>query len=112
VSNSPAGAAAAQGEFSEGVGTGVDTYGVRQPLALPPAYALQFSGDGADWMFPLALACGNAFILSHRNATLGFTAAAQLLKPRAAMTVQCRAGRQGRSMLRRRIKSASGMTTA
>ena len=53
-----------KGEFSESVGTGVDSYGVRQPLGVVAGITpFNFPAMVPMWMFPIALACGNAFIL-------------------------------------------------
>jgi malonate-semialdehyde dehydrogenase (acetylating) / methylmalonate-semialdehyde dehydrogenase len=53
-----------KGEFSENVGTGVDSYGIRQPLGVVAGITpFNFPAMVPMWMFPLALACGNAFIL-------------------------------------------------
>src|SRR5258708_4831228 len=53
-----------KGEFSEGVGTGVDCYGVRQPLGVAAGITpFNFPAMVPMWMFPVALVCGNAFIL-------------------------------------------------
>jgi malonate-semialdehyde dehydrogenase (acetylating) / methylmalonate-semialdehyde dehydrogenase len=53
-----------KGEFSESVGTGVDTYDIRQPLGVVAGITpFNFPAMVPMWMFPLALACGNAFVL-------------------------------------------------
>ena len=53
-----------KGEFSESVGTGVDSYGVRQPLGVVAGITpFNFPAMVPMWMFPVALVCGNAFIL-------------------------------------------------
>ncbi len=53
-----------KGEFSESVGTGVDSYGIRQPLGIVAGITpFNFPAMVPMWMFPVALACGNAFIL-------------------------------------------------
>ena len=53
-----------KGEFSESVGAGVDSYGVRQPLGVVAGITpFNFPAMVPMWMFPLALVCGNAFIL-------------------------------------------------
>lgn len=52
------------GESLENVGTGVDSVSIRQPLGvcvgIPP---FNFPAMVPLWMFPLALACGNTFVL-------------------------------------------------
>jgi malonate-semialdehyde dehydrogenase (acetylating)/methylmalonate-semialdehyde dehydrogenase len=53
-----------KGEFTEEVGTGVDSYSVRQPLGVVAGITpFNFPAMVPLWMFPVALACGNAFIL-------------------------------------------------
>jgi malonate-semialdehyde dehydrogenase (acetylating)/methylmalonate-semialdehyde dehydrogenase len=53
-----------KGEFSESVGTGVDSFGIRQPLGVVAGITpFNFPAMVPMWMFPVALVCGNAFIL-------------------------------------------------
>ncbi len=53
-----------KGEASEAVGTGVDSHSLRQPLGVAVGITpFNFPAMVPMWMFPLALACGNAFIL-------------------------------------------------
>ena len=53
-----------KGEASEAVGTGVDSHSLRQPLGVAAGITpFNFPAMVPMWMFPLALACGNAFIL-------------------------------------------------
>ncbi|HUO80119.1 MAG TPA: CoA-acylating methylmalonate-semialdehyde dehydrogenase [Steroidobacteraceae bacterium] len=53
-----------KGEFSDSVGTGVDSFGIRQPLGVVAGITpFNFPAMVPMWMFPVALACGNAFIL-------------------------------------------------
>ena len=53
-----------KGEFSENVGTNVDSYSVRQPVGIAAGITpFNFPVMVPMWMFPIALACGNAFIL-------------------------------------------------
>ena len=53
-----------KGEFSESVGTGVDSFGIRQPLGVVAGISpFNFPAMVPMWMFPVALVCGNAFIL-------------------------------------------------
>jgi malonate-semialdehyde dehydrogenase (acetylating)/methylmalonate-semialdehyde dehydrogenase len=53
-----------KGEYSESVGTGVDSYGIRQPLGVVAGITpFNFPAMVPMWMFPIALICGNAFIL-------------------------------------------------
>jgi malonate-semialdehyde dehydrogenase (acetylating)/methylmalonate-semialdehyde dehydrogenase len=53
-----------KGEFSENVGTGVDTHTVRQPVGVCAGITpFNFPAMVPLWMFPVAIACGNTFIL-------------------------------------------------
>lgn len=53
-----------KGEHSEEVAGGIDTYSVRQPLGVCVGITpFNFPAMVPLWMFPVALACGNAFIL-------------------------------------------------
>ncbi|MEO0382824.1 MAG: CoA-acylating methylmalonate-semialdehyde dehydrogenase [Pseudomonadota bacterium] len=53
-----------KGEFSEAVGTGVDSYGVRQPLGVVAGITpFNFPAMVPMWMFPIAIVTGNTFIL-------------------------------------------------
>jgi malonate-semialdehyde dehydrogenase (acetylating)/methylmalonate-semialdehyde dehydrogenase len=53
-----------KGEFAENVGTGVDSYSMRQPLGVAAGITpFNFPAMVPLWMFPVALACGNCFVL-------------------------------------------------
>ena len=53
-----------KGEFSENVGTGVDSYMIRQPLGVVAGITpFNFPAMVPMWMFPIALVTGNCFIL-------------------------------------------------
>jgi malonate-semialdehyde dehydrogenase (acetylating)/methylmalonate-semialdehyde dehydrogenase len=53
-----------KGEMSENVGRGVDSHAVRQPLGVVAGITpFNFPAMVPLWMFPVALACGNCFIL-------------------------------------------------
>ncbi|MEL6961167.1 MAG: CoA-acylating methylmalonate-semialdehyde dehydrogenase, partial [Pseudomonadota bacterium] len=53
-----------KGEFSENVGTGVDLLSFRQPVGICAGITpFNFPAMIPLWMFPLALACGNTFVL-------------------------------------------------
>jgi malonate-semialdehyde dehydrogenase (acetylating)/methylmalonate-semialdehyde dehydrogenase len=61
-----------KGEFSENVGTSIDTYSIRQPLGVCVGITpFNFPAMVGMWMFPIAIACGNSFILkpSEKNPT-------------------------------------------
>ncbi len=53
-----------KGEFSEQVGTGIDMYSIRQSLGVCAGITpFNFPCMVPMWMFPVAIACGNSFIL-------------------------------------------------
>jgi len=53
-----------KGEMSENVGTGVDCYSLRQPLGVCAGITpFNFPVMVPMWMFPVAIACGNTFVL-------------------------------------------------
>ncbi len=53
-----------KGEFTEAVGTGIDAWSVRQPLGVVAGITpFNFPLMVPLWMIPVALACGNCFIL-------------------------------------------------
>eukprot|EP00752_Nemacystus_decipiens_P018890 g16946.t1 len=51
-------------ELTESVGTDIDSYGLRQPLGVVAGITpFNFPAMVPMWMFPVALACGNTFVL-------------------------------------------------
>ncbi len=53
-----------KGEFSQNVGTNIDSWSIRQPLGITAGITpFNFPAMVPMWMFPLSIACGNAFIL-------------------------------------------------
>jgi malonate-semialdehyde dehydrogenase (acetylating)/methylmalonate-semialdehyde dehydrogenase len=53
-----------KGEYSENVGTAVDTHTLRQPVGVCAGITpFNFPAMVPLWMFPVAIACGNTFIL-------------------------------------------------
>ncbi|MBS1269949.1 MAG: putative 3-oxopropanoate dehydrogenase [Gammaproteobacteria bacterium] len=53
-----------KGEYSEGVASGVDSYATRQPLGVCAGITpFNFPAMVPMWMFPVAIACGNTFVL-------------------------------------------------
>ena len=63
-----------KGEYTEEVGTGVDSYSMRQPLGVVAGITpFNFPAMVPMWMFPVSLACGNTFILkpSEKDPSLG-----------------------------------------
>jgi len=62
-----------KGEFSDTVGADVDTFSLRQPVGVCAGITpFNFPAMVPMWMFPIAVACGNAFILkpSERDPTM------------------------------------------
>src|SRR5450432_3623526 len=52
------------GEFAENVANGVDTYFIRQPLGVCAGITpFNFPAMIPLWMFPMAIVCGNTFVL-------------------------------------------------
>ena len=53
-----------KGGFSENVSTGVDAYSIRQPVGVVAGITpFNFPAMVPMWMYPIALACGNTFVL-------------------------------------------------
>jgi malonate-semialdehyde dehydrogenase (acetylating)/methylmalonate-semialdehyde dehydrogenase len=54
----------AKGEYSENVSTEVDSYSIRQPLGVVAGITpFNFPAMVPMWMYPIAIACGNTFVL-------------------------------------------------
>jgi malonate-semialdehyde dehydrogenase (acetylating)/methylmalonate-semialdehyde dehydrogenase len=88
-----------KGDYTDQVSTGIDNWTLRQPLGVVAGITpFNFPCMVPMWMFPVALACGNAFILkpSERDPSRQpvHGRAAQAGRP-ARRRVQRRAGRQG-----------------
>ena len=88
-----------KGEFTEQVGRGIDSWSMRQPLGVCAGITpFNFPAMVPMWMFPIALACGNTFILkpSERDPSAGCCIAELLLRGGSARRrLQRRAWRQG-----------------
>jgi malonate-semialdehyde dehydrogenase (acetylating)/methylmalonate-semialdehyde dehydrogenase len=55
---------ALKGEYTQGAGPGIDVYSMRQPLGIGAGITpFNFPAMIPMWMFGVAIACGNAFIL-------------------------------------------------
>jgi malonate-semialdehyde dehydrogenase (acetylating)/methylmalonate-semialdehyde dehydrogenase len=53
-----------KGEHNENVSTAVDTYSIRQPVGVVAGITpFNFPAMVPMWMYPLAIACGNTFVL-------------------------------------------------
>ena len=62
-----------KGEFSDSVGSEVDSFSLRQPVGVCAGITpFNFPAMVPMWMFPIAIACGNTFILkpSERDPTM------------------------------------------
>jgi malonate-semialdehyde dehydrogenase (acetylating) / methylmalonate-semialdehyde dehydrogenase len=72
-----------RGEVTEQVGRGIDSWSVRQPVGVCAGITpFNFPVMVPMWMFPVALACGNTFVLkpSERDPSAGFRIAELLLE--------------------------------
>jgi malonate-semialdehyde dehydrogenase (acetylating) / methylmalonate-semialdehyde dehydrogenase len=55
---------ALKGEYSENVGSNVDSYTIRQPVGVVAGITpFNFPAMVPMWMYPVAIACGNTFVL-------------------------------------------------
>lgn len=84
------------GKHSDNMGAGIDTWNPRQPLGVVAGITpLNIPVEAPMWMFPLALACGNTFVLkpSEQDPSPSLMLASLL---KQAGGVQCRAREQGR----------------
>ena len=53
-----------KGEFSQNVGSNIDSWSIRQPLGICAGITpFNFPAMVPMWMYPIAIACGNSFIL-------------------------------------------------
>ena len=53
-----------KGEFSQNVGSQIDSWSIRQPLGVTAGITpFNFPAMVPMWMFPMAIACGNTFVL-------------------------------------------------
>ena len=53
-----------KGDYTENVGRGIDAWSIRQPLGVCAGITpFNFPAMVPMWMFPLAIACGNTFVL-------------------------------------------------
>ena len=59
---------ALKGEYTVGAGPGIDVYSMRQPLGIGAGITpFNFPAMIPMWMFGMAIACGNAFVLAPRR---------------------------------------------
>jgi malonate-semialdehyde dehydrogenase (acetylating)/methylmalonate-semialdehyde dehydrogenase len=89
-----------KGEFSEGVSTGVDVYSIRQPLGVVAGITpFNFPAMVPMWMFAIAIACGNTFVLKPSEKDPSAANCSRRAAPRggpAGRRVQRGARRRGR----------------
>jgi malonate-semialdehyde dehydrogenase (acetylating)/methylmalonate-semialdehyde dehydrogenase len=53
-----------KGEYSDAVGSGIDSWSLRQPVGVCAGITpFNFPAMVPMWMFPIAIACGNTFVL-------------------------------------------------
>ncbi|HVK42390.1 MAG TPA: CoA-acylating methylmalonate-semialdehyde dehydrogenase [Phenylobacterium sp.] len=77
-----------KGEYTEGAGPGIDVYSMRQPLGVAAGITpFNFPGMIPMWMFGIAIATGNTFILkpSEKDPTLPVRLAELLMEAGAAL---------------------------
>jgi malonate-semialdehyde dehydrogenase (acetylating)/methylmalonate-semialdehyde dehydrogenase len=70
-----------KGDYSEQVSTGIDTYTLRQPLGVVAGITpFNFPAMVPMWMYPIAIACGNTFVLkpSEKDPSVNHLAAEML----------------------------------
>ena len=67
-----------KGDYSDQVASGVDTYSLRQPVGVCVGITpFNFPAMVPLWMFPIALACGNTFVLKPSERDPGAAATAR-----------------------------------
>ncbi|MCH7865831.1 MAG: CoA-acylating methylmalonate-semialdehyde dehydrogenase, partial [Proteobacteria bacterium] len=72
-----------KGEYSEGAATNVDVFALRQPVGVCVGITpFNFPAMVPMWMFPVAIACGNTFILkpSEKDPSTGFRLAELMIE--------------------------------
>ena len=101
-----------KGGFSENVSAGVDAYSIRQPVGVVAGITpFNFPAMVPMWMFPIALACGNTFVLkpSEKDPSASLLLAELLAEAGLpGRRVQRRARRQGRRRRTARPTRTSG----
>ncbi|MBU6371281.1 MAG: CoA-acylating methylmalonate-semialdehyde dehydrogenase [Alphaproteobacteria bacterium] len=81
---------ALKGEFTEGAGPGIDVYSMRQPLGVVAGITpFNFPAMIPMWMFGVAIACGNTFVLkpSERDPSVPVRLAELMMEAGAAIGV-------------------------
>ncbi len=89
-----------KGQYSDNVGGGIDNWSLRQPVGVCAGITpFNFPAMVPMWMFPLAIACGNTFVLkpSERDPSTSLKLGAAVRAKRACRTAcstSCRATRR------------------
>jgi malonate-semialdehyde dehydrogenase (acetylating)/methylmalonate-semialdehyde dehydrogenase len=81
---------ALKGEFTEGAGPGIDVYSMRQPLGVCAGITpFNFPAMIPMWMFGVAIACGNTFVLkpSERDPSVPVRLAELMMEAGAAIGI-------------------------
>ena len=81
---------ALKGEFTEGAGPGIDVYSMRQPLGVCAGVTpFNFPAMIPMWMFGVAIACGNTFVLkpSERDPSVPVRLAELMMEAGAALGI-------------------------
>ena len=97
-----------KGEVTENVGTRVDSHSLRQPLGVVAGITpFNFPAMVPMWMFPVALACGNCFILkpSERDPSAALLLAEWLREARLSAS----RSRSSRNLNMTRARSSGGV---
>jgi len=75
-----------KGEYTESVGRNIDALSIRQPLGVVAGITpFNFPAMVPMWMFPVALACGNCFILKPSERDPGLSVELALLLKKAGL---------------------------
>ena len=89
-----------KGEYTEGAGPGIDVYSMRQPLGVVAGITpFNFPAMIPMWMFGIAIAVGNAFILkpSEKDPSVPVRLGELFMEAGAPRRYpECRTWRQGR----------------
>ena len=101
-----------KGDYSDQVSTGVDSFSFREPLGVVAGITpFNFPAMVPMWMFPVAIACGNTFVLkpSERDPSASLILAELWKRGRSARRrLQRRARRQGRGRHDPRLPAGGG----
>ncbi len=99
-----------KGQFSDNIGGDIDNWSLRQPVGVCVGITpFNFPAMVPMWMFPVAIACGNTFVLkpSERDSSALRSGWPTLLEE-AGLPQRCAQRRAGRQGSRRRAAAAPG----